>query len=170
VPASRFMEKGERVDDVREPWFAGQLRSRYEINISAALEQKCVGVFLAAYPLSRRRSEGVKRTANPLFPGYTFGETHFPLDRAEVDLVGPKVSSVLPADPWPFRAPSQIVRVLEGPLAGAESPLVEARACQRAVAPVPILRRSVAIEVDAFRVRPATLPCPVHTTQAVAQY
>src|SRR4051812_21510595 len=192
-PGSGVMQKGERVYDEREPWFAVQVRSRYEKNISAALEQKCVEVFLPLYLCSRRWSDRVKQTADPLFPGYTFcrfdplkrlpvlvtpgvvgivgiGKTPVPLDAAEVDSVRRIVESGLPADPWPFLAPGQIVRVVEGPLAGLEGTLNEAKRCQRVVVSVTILKRSVAVEVDAFRVQPATLPCPVYTTHAVAEY
>src|SRR5271165_6387447 len=65
-------------------WYAVRVRSNYESNVSAVLEQKGVEKFLPTYRSRRKWSDRVKTLDLPLFPGYVF--CRIPLDERNLVL------------------------------------------------------------------------------------
>jgi transcription antitermination factor NusG len=138
---------------------------------------------------SRRRwSDRVKSLELPLFPGYLFcrldpryrlpiltipGVQHFvgagrvpvAIDDAEIAAIQTAIRAGLPTEPWPYLAAGQRVRVERGPLEGLEGLLIEVRKQQRIVVSVPLLMRSVAVEIERDWVTPAH---EIARTQAAA--
>ena len=159
------------------PWFALQVRSRYENIVTAHLS--CMGYesFLPLYMCRRRWSDRFKEIECPLFPGYVFcrlnplnrlpilmipgvslivgmGKTPIPIDEAEIAAIQSAVKSGLPSQPWPFIQIGQWVRIEHGPLCGLEGVLLDFRGHHRLVLSVTLLQRSIAVQVEDAWVTP----------------
>src|ERR1700682_4995771 len=59
-------------DKMSYPWFALQVRSRYENIVTAHLSGKGYESFLPLHKTRRRWSDRFKEIEQPLFPGYVF--------------------------------------------------------------------------------------------------
>lgn len=158
-------------DQVSYPWFAVQVRPRYEKLVAQVLENKGYEQFL---PLQRQRrawSDRIKKIDQPLFPGYLFARfdpssrlpilitpgvirvvasagTPLPVDVKEIDAIRAIVSSGLAAQPWPYLTVGQRVSIGHGSLRGLEGILVAVKNSRRLVLSVTLLQRSVAVEID----------------------
>ncbi len=152
------------------PWYALQVRPRWEKLAALALGQKGYDPFLPLYTSRNRWSDRYKDVSLPLFPGYVFcrfdlsrrlpvmttpgilsvvgGRTPVPVDSAELDAIATLVRSGLPASPWPFLKVGQRVRIERGALAGLEGILLSLKKDFRVVLSVSLLQRSVAVEID----------------------
>jgi transcription antitermination factor NusG len=170
----------ERVKDPRkmsDPWFALQVRSRYENIVTAHLSGKGYEYFLPLYKCRRRWSDRFKEIECPLFPGYVFcrlnplnrlpilmipgvslivgmGKTPIPIDEAEIAAIQSAVKSGLPSQPCPFVQIGQRVRIEHGPLCGLEGVLLDFRGRHRLVLSVTLLQRSIAVQVEDAWVTP----------------
>jgi transcription antitermination factor NusG len=180
------MEPGK----VSYPWFALQVRSRYENVVTAHLSGKGYEWFLPLYSCRRRWSDRFIETEQPLFPGYVFcrlnpldrlpilmtpgvflvvgiGKTPTPIDEAEIAAIQAAVRSGLPTQPWPFVRIGQRVRIEHGPLYGLEGILLEFRGHNRLVLSVTILHRSIAVQVEDAWVTPIPQQHPVSAGSAI---
>jgi transcription antitermination factor NusG len=165
-----FLTKGER-------WYALQVRSRREGSIEALLAGKGYRTFLPTCTSLRRMSGRTKEVTSPLFQGYIFcqfdaldrlpilvipgvlsvvgrGRIPVPVEDAEISAVEAMVASGLPTEPCPFLEVGQKVRIEDGALCGLEGILTSFKGRQKIVVSVTLLRRSVALEIDRFRVSP----------------
>ena len=168
------------------PWFALQVRSRYESLVAAHLGGRGYEWFLPLYESRRRWSDRIEEIEQPLFPGYVFcrldpfnrlpilttpgvfqivgaGKTPLPIDASEIAAIQATIKSGLPSQPWPFLQIGQTVRIEDGPLRGLEGILLESRGHHRLVLSVTLLQRSIAVQLEAASVRPVTgqcLACP----------
>jgi transcription antitermination factor NusG len=159
------------------PWFALQVRTRYEKNVASFLDGKGYEWFLPTYLSRRRWSDRVKELDLPLFPGYLFcrfnpmerlpilktpgmisivgtARTPTPVDASEITALRTLVSSDLPRRPWPFLKVGQRVRIECGALAGLEGILLQTKGRDRIILSVSLLQRSVAAEVDGSWITP----------------
>jgi transcription antitermination factor NusG len=159
------------------PWYALQVRPRYEKQISTALRSKGYEEFLPLYTARRRWSDRYKEVEFPLFPGYLFcrfdqqvrmpiltipgvlkivgfGKELAPVEEAEITSIQTIVKSGFPAEPWPYLQAGQRVRINEGALEGVEGIFLHSKAGHRLVVSVSLLQRSVAVEVDASWITP----------------
>jgi transcription antitermination factor NusG len=153
------------------PWFAIQVRARYEQRVSEHLEGKGREWFLPLYKCRKRWSDRIKEVEAPLFPGYLFcrinlqdrlpilktpgviqivgfNRTPIAVDESEVEAIQRMVASGIPNQPWPFLAAGDRVRIESGPLSGLEGILVDFKGKHRLVLSVTLLQRSVAVEID----------------------
>jgi len=170
----------ERVKEPRKmsyPWFALQVRSRYENIVTAHLSGMGYESFLPLYMCRRRWSDRFKEIECPLFPGYVFcrlnplnrlpilmipgvflivgmGKTPIPIDEAEIAAIQSAVKSGLPSQPWPFVQIGQRVQIEHGPLCGLEGVLLDFRGRHRLVLSVTLLQRSIAVQVEDAWVTP----------------
>jgi transcription antitermination factor NusG len=167
------------------PWFALQVRNRYEKLTAAFLQNKGYECFLPFYKCRRRWSDRIKELELPLFPGYVFcrfdvskrlpilvtpgvllivgiGKVPIPVEENEIAALQSIAKSTLQAGPWPYLQVGQRVRIEFGPLQGAEGILVAVRKTHRLVVSVTLLQRSVAVEIDEDWAIP--LPSPVTRT------
>jgi transcriptional antiterminator RfaH len=165
------------------PWFALQIRSRYEKIAATLLRGKGYELFLPLYKSRRCWSDRIKELELPLFPGYLFcrfdpldrlpilvtpgviqvvgiGRNPAPVDDAEITNIQTAVQSGLPRQPWPFLQSGQRVRVECGPLRGLEGIVVVFKGRHRLVLSVTLLQRSVTVEVDGAWVRPLAVSLP----------
>jgi transcription antitermination factor NusG len=167
--------KGPR--KMSHPWFALQVRSRYENIVTAHLSGKGYECFLPLYICRRRWSDRFKDIKCPLFPGYVFcrfnpldrlpiriipgvvlivglGNTPVAIDEREIAAIQSAVKSGLPSQPWPFMQIGQKVRVEHGPLSGLDGVLSDFRGQHRLVLSVTLLKRSIVVQVENSWVTP----------------
>jgi transcription antitermination factor NusG len=153
------------------PWFALQVRARYEQGVADHLDGKGYELFLPLYKCRKRWSDRIKEVEAPLFPGYLFcrlnpqdrlpilktpgviqvvGSNRTPtaVDEHEIEAIQAMVASGIPNQPWPFLAAGDRVRIESGPLSGLEGILIEFKGNHRLVLSVTLLQRSVAVEID----------------------
>jgi len=159
------------------PWFALQVRTRYEKNVATFLDGKGYEWFLPTYVSRRRWSDRTKELELPLFPGYLFcrfnpqerlpilktpgmisivgtAKTPTPVDASEIIALRTLVASDVPRQPWPFLKIGQRVRIDHGSLEGLEGILLQIKGRDRIILSVSLLQRSVAAEVDSSWVTP----------------
>ena len=162
-------------DELSYPWFALQVRSRYENIVTAHLEGKGYEWFLPLYKNRRRWSDRVKEIEQPLFPGYLFcrfdllnrlpiltipgvvqivgtARTPIPIEESEMAAIQTAVKSGLPTEPLQFLQIGQKVRMNHGPLCGLEGILLDFRGRDHLVLSVTLLQRSIAVQVESASV------------------
>ena len=121
----------------------------------------------------------MKELELPLFSGYTFckfdaqnrlpilivpgvlsivgvGRLPAPISEEEISAIQSIVESGLQYGPWPFMKVGQPVSVERGPLAGLEGTVVEVKTNCRLVVSLPLLQRSVAVEIEKDCVQPVS--------------
>jgi transcription antitermination factor NusG len=172
IPGS--MQGGEAAADLtraRYPWFALQVRMRYETGVAGHLKGKGYEWFLPLYKARRRWSDRVKEVDSPLFPGYLFcrfnphnrlpilktpgvtqivGYNHVPIpvDEQEIEAIRSLVASGVPNFPCSYLEVGSKVRIEAGALRGLEGILTELKGKRRLVLSITLLQRSVAVEID----------------------
>jgi transcription antitermination factor NusG len=165
-------------------WYALRLRSNREFQVRAALEGLSIETFLPTWSEDVRWSDRLKRTERVLFPGYVFvriiewsqvyaalctrGVVQLlpnsfkptPIDEREIENVRLVMASRLASTPCEFAA-GELVTIDSGPLAGVSGVVKKTKGALRVVVSVEILRRSVAIELDADTLLKTPLKGPV---------
>lgn len=159
-------------------WYAVRTRSRHEKKVREQLAgRQGVEVFLPLWEHRSRWKDRIKRVEVPLFPGYCFACFRYP-DRLQVlrtfgvvDLVGARgqpeavpdaeidaihalVGSRLIYEPFPFLVEGMEVEMIRGPLMGVRGLLLRRDRDLRVVLSVPLIRRSVSVEIDAANIAP----------------
>jgi transcription antitermination factor NusG len=153
------------------PWFALQVRVRYELGVAEYLDGKGYEWFLPLYKCRKRWSDRIKVVEAPLFPGYLFcrfnpqnrlpvlktpgviqvvgnNRTPIEVDEREINAIQALVASGVPNQPWPFLELGDRARIESGPLRGLEGILIEFKGNHRLILSVSLLQRSVAVEID----------------------
>jgi transcription antitermination factor NusG len=153
------------------PWYALQVRPRYEKIIASTLLSKGYEGFLPLYIQRSRWSDRIKEVQLPLFSGYLFcrfdvnnrlpilvtpgvirvvgiGKTPYPVDEHEIQALQTIVISNLHTEPWSYLNVGQKVRIELGVLAGVEGILIGLKGSSKLIVSVSLLKRSVAVEVD----------------------
>jgi transcription antitermination factor NusG len=153
------------------PWYALQVRPRYEKQVAQSIGAKGIKTFLPMYLARRHWSDRTKNLQLPLFDGYVFcqvepdarlrvlvtpGVMHFvgvgkvpvPIDSLEMEAIERTVRSGLAAKPWPFMKTGDRVRVDEGPLRNLEGILMRIEGNDHVVISVTLLQRSMAIRME----------------------
>ena len=168
--------------ELKHPWYAIRVRSKFERVASASLSGKGYEEFLPLYHSVRPWSDRSKKLELPLFPGYLFcrfdvegrllpilttpgvvsivgaGRTPLSIPDREIEDLQTIIRSRLQAEPWPHLAAGARVMVETGPLAGIEGITLNVNKRHRLVVSIGLLQRSVAVELDRACVRPL-LPC-----------
>jgi transcription antitermination factor NusG len=162
---------------LEERWYAAYTSANHEKRVAKQLEERAVDHFLPLYRSVRRWSDRRVQSDLPMFPGYVFvrlalrnrlrvlqipsvvrlvGFNGLPtaLPDEEVEVLRSGLSQRLRAEPHPFLTVGRRVRVRRGPLQGAEGILVRKKNIFRMVLSLELIRRSVAVEVDAADVAP----------------
>jgi transcription antitermination factor NusG len=152
-------------------WFALFVRTRWENSTESILRNKGFETFLPTYEAKSVRNSRLKDRFRVLFPGYIFcrfdihnrlpvlvtpgvisvvgrGRTPVPLEHGEITAIQTIASSGLSVEPWPYLEIGERVRLQNHALAGLEGILLRFRGRDRVVVSVPLLRRSVAVEID----------------------
>jgi transcription antitermination factor NusG len=164
-------------DSTTLPWYALQVRARYERVVADHLEGNGFEWFLPLCRDRRRWSDRIKEVSTPLFPGYLFSrfdaQNRLPIlkipgvvqivgynrqpisvDEQEIAAIQTLVASGLPNQSCSFVEIGDRVRIDSGALRGLEGILVESRGRHKFVLSVSLLQRSVAVEIDSLSVTP----------------
>jgi len=164
-----------------EQWYALQVRPHFEKIVARHLQHKGYSEYLPLYkPRHRRWSERMKGMDLPLFSGYTFckfdvqerlpilvapevlsivgiGRTPTPVSDNEIASIERIIQSGLQYEPWPFTKVGQVGTVAKGPLTGLGGIVVEVKPNVRLVVSLPLLQRSVAVEIERDCIEPIQL-------------
>jgi transcription antitermination factor NusG len=174
------------------PWFALQVRSRYESVAATLLSGKGYEWFLPTYWSRRQWSDRIKQIELPLFPGYLFcrfdphdrfpiltipavisivgiAKNPTPVDETEIASLRLIVNSGVPHQPWPYLQVGQRVRIEYGALYGLEGILLHFKGRHRIVLSVTLLQRSVAVEIDSAWVTALRQHQPGDVTRGLTQ-
>lgn len=158
-------------------WYAAYTCSRHEKRIAQQLEDRGIEHFLPVYRSVRRWKDRKKELELVLFPGYVFvrlelihrvqvlqlpGVVRFvsfngrpmPLPSAEINALRNGLAQNVLAEHHPFLNVGQRVRVIYGPLTGAQGILLRRRNNSRLVISIEAIMRSVALEIDEADVVP----------------
>jgi transcription antitermination factor NusG len=162
-------------------WYAIRIWSRFERVASVALAGKGYEQFLPLCHSTHRWSDRSKELDLPLFPGYLFcrfdaqerllpilttpgvisiigvGKIPVPIPNEEIQAIQAVIGSGLHAQPWPQLAVGSKVLIHRGPLAGLEGITLDVDKKYRLIVSVPLLQRSVAVEIERGWVRPISI-------------
>ncbi|MDD3581695.1 MAG: UpxY family transcription antiterminator [Desulfobacca sp.] len=162
------------------PWYVVHTRSRHEVKVQVGLCGKGLETFLPLIKVRSRRRDRCKYIHIPLFPGYLFVHTHLkpeiyhdilktvgvarivgfnnrclPVEPGKVEAIQLMLASGRPLTPWQYLTRGKRVRIVEGPLAGAEGIILQRRdKKRRLVVAIELLQRSVAVELEEEAVEP----------------
>lgn len=158
-------------------WYAAYTNANHEKRVAEQLAQKSIEHFLPVYASARRWKDRIVNLQLPLFPGYIFlqlalrdrlqvlqipsvvrlvgfGGMPAALPQEEIDVLRSSLTSGVRAEPHPYLAAGQRVRVRCGPLAGLEGILVRRKNAARFVMSVDLIARSVAVDIDTVDLEP----------------
>jgi transcription antitermination factor NusG len=162
---------------VEQRWYAAYTCAQHEKRVAEQLAEREVEHFLPLYATVRRWKDRRVRLDLPLFPGYVFvrlalqdrlrvlqvpsvvrlvgfGGCPVALPDGQVEALRAGLVERLRAEPHPFLTVGHRVRVIRGPLQGAEGILVRKKNIFRMVLSLELIMRSVAVELDAADVAP----------------
>jgi transcription antitermination factor NusG len=158
-------------------WWAVYTRHQHEKTVAENFSSSGLEVFLPLYNVVRQWKDRKKHLALPLFPCYVFlrGESgrrvqvlstpgvHYivtiagrpaAIPEVEIEAIRRAAQSPLGVEPHPFLRCGDRVRIKSGPLADIEGILVRRKSSYRLILSAELLQKSIAVEVDAFRVEP----------------
>ncbi|HEY6377489.1 MAG TPA: UpxY family transcription antiterminator [Edaphobacter sp.] len=160
-------------------WWVLYTRHQHEKTVAEMLSTKGFEVFLPLYASVRRWKDRSKMLTLPLFPCYVFvrggadrrlqvvttpgvhmilfhGEHVAIIPETEIEAIRKAVEGPFRVEPHPFLKCGERVRVTRGSLEGVEGILIRKKNLYRLVLSVDMMAQSVAVEIDATDVEPAT--------------
>ncbi len=161
----------QKIPQTAFPWYALQVRPRFEKAIASALLYKGYEGFLPLYRQKRRWSDRIKEVQFPFFPGYLFcrfdinkrlpvlttpgvnkivsiGKEPRPVEDSEIEALQATVVSGLRVEPQSYLNIGQKVRIERGPLSGIEGILTSLKGLNRLILSVHLLQRSISVDID----------------------
>lgn len=158
-------------------WYAAYTKANHEKCVAEQLEARQIEHFLPSYASVRRWKDRRVTLQLPLFPGYVFvrmalrnrlpvlqipgvaklvgfGTLPAPLPNDEIEALRTGLAKGLHAEPHPYLAVGQRVRVKGGSLAGLEGVLLRWKGNWRVVLSLELIQRSVAVDVDVAALEP----------------
>jgi transcription antitermination factor NusG len=159
-------------------WFAVNVRSRHEFQVSERLGGSGIETFLPTMEKLRVWKDRKKSLQFPLFPGYLFVHTDTshharltvlktkgvvrllgtvpgepePVPEDQIFSLKKLVETKAALDPYPYLNEGRRVRIKKGPLTGVEGILAQRSERYTLVLSVDILRQSAAVTIDASEV------------------
>lgn len=152
-------------------WYALYTNARHEKVVAKQLEERRIETFLPLYRSWHRWKDRRKQVELALFPSYVFvrieEQQKLPvlkvpgavqvvsfngkmaaLPEREIEALRNALENEIYAEPCPYLKVGRKVRVVRGPMEGAEGVLSRKKDKCRVVISVDVLMRSVAVEVD----------------------
>jgi len=162
-----------------EQWFVVQVHTNREKWVGTYLENNGFNNIVLLQKEMRQWTDRLKCIDKPVFPGYVFcqfamerrshilavpwvrrivgvGRTAVPVAEEEITALQVLHRTTLPLQRWPYLRDGDVVRINGGSLDGLMGRFVRMKKSCRMVVSVMLLQRSVAVEVDEFRVTPMT--------------
>lgn len=178
---SHLPEEVESAEPYKDPslhWYALRTKSRHEQKVADRLVGKDIHVFFPTVEVWSRRKDRRKRIRQPMFPGYLFVECELtkdlwleivntpgaanvlgyankpaPVPEEQVYSIQKVVEAGVHVKYHPYLNVGDRVRVVDGPLKGAEGIMVGVNErVQRLVISVDLLNRAVEVELEGFAV------------------
>ena len=158
-------------------WYEIYTNSRHEKVVAKQLQDRSIEAFLPLYRSLHRWKDRRQLVELPLFPSYVFvridaqkrlrvlevsgvvslvsfnGEPDA-LPEQEINALRNGLENEIYAEPHPYLRVGRKVRVVRGPMAGAEGILSRKKDKCRVVISIDVLMRSIAVEVDGADVEP----------------
>jgi transcription antitermination factor NusG len=157
-------------------WFVAQVRAGREHLTARHLRMRGYEVFLPCYTERRRWSDRIRTRERPLFDGYLFcrlsgsvvgkivttpgvmrivgeGGRAVPVPGHEIETIRRIVAERLPCEPWQYLQVGERVSIECGPLRGIRGVVVKSGNTGRIVVSISLLRRAIAVDVDATWLR-----------------
>jgi transcription antitermination factor NusG len=158
-------------------WYALYTNARHEKVVARQLEDRHVETFLPLYRTWRRWKDRRKQVELALFPSYVFVRIEEDnklrvlkvpgavsvvsfngkmavLPERDINALRNALENQVYAEPCPYLRVGRKVRVVKGPIAGAEGILLRKKDKCRVVISMNALMRSVAVEVDGADLEP----------------
>ena len=161
-------------------WYAVHTSSRHEDMVHMRLDAKEIPVFLPKIEVWSKRKDRKKRIRVPLFRGYLFVHVELekriwleilktpgvarivgnqkepiPIPNEQIDSIRILLENDVLLTPVPYLQIGQMVKIVNGPLAGVEGILLETDTRKnKLVISVDILKRSLSVEFDTIDVEP----------------
>jgi transcription antitermination factor NusG len=152
-------------------WYAVQVYTGREQLTAESMRERSFDEFTPVQKVRRRWSDRVKEIEAALFPGYLFchmtpemqaplkmvpgvlgvvgfGQRIIPIDDAEIESIRVITESGLISESHPYLQPGSKVRISDGPFAGIEGTVLRENSKHRFIVSVPLLNRSVSVELD----------------------
>lgn len=156
-------------------WYAVYVKPRHEFATQAALYNKNIETFLPTYKSTRQWTDRKKRIDFPLFPGYVFvnilpdpenfiyvsrtrglinivSSEHgnpWPVSDDEIDSLRIVIESGMDFDVYPQLIEGTRIKLIKGPLKGAEGVITKRLEQYAILVNVEILGRSVSVQISA---------------------
>jgi transcription antitermination factor NusG len=160
-------------------WYALAVQPRKEKATARSLQAKGYECFLPMYSIRRKWSDRVKNVECPLFTGYLFcrldarlrlpllkvptvvsilglGKEPEPIPDSEIEALQTVCRAGVRVVPHPFLNAGGKVRIREGPLAGVEGILLDAKQ-STLILSITLLQRSVSVEIESEWVAPVRI-------------
>jgi transcription termination/antitermination protein NusG len=174
-------------------WYAIRVRSKFERAVSVALSGKGYDAYLPLYHSRRKWSDRAKDLELPLFQGYLFcrldiqvrlpilttpgvisivgiGKVPVAIPDPEIDAIQTLIHSGLHLQPWPQLAVGSRVVIEEGPLRGLEGIALDVKKKYTLFVSVPLLQRSVSVEINREWVRPISPAAGLHSVSSAGTF
>ena len=168
-------------DDIESRWYAAQTRARHEKCVAKQLVSRGVNSYVPLYGRTSKWKDRRVRLHVPLFAGYvfihmvwtdraralevpgvtrlvSFGGRPVAIPDEEIESIRASLESGLNVEPTRYVAVGQRVRISSGPLEGFEGYLSRRKGSCRLILSVPVVQRSIAVEIDAVDVSVTTGP------------
>jgi transcription antitermination factor NusG len=152
-------------------WYALEVHNKLAASVCHSLTEKGYESLHATYRVTRHWCDRTSVSEVPLFPGYlfakfdpndrfpvvvtqgvrrvvSFGRTPAVIPTDEIESIKVALRSGLPLEPHNVPAVGQWVGIASGPLAGVKGVLMDVRKGLRVILSVPLINRSVAVEID----------------------
>jgi transcription antitermination factor NusG len=152
-------------------WYALEVHNKLAAPVCHSLTEKGFECVHATYRVTRQWCDRTSICEVPLFPGYIFAKfdanDRFPvvvtqgvkrvvsfgripavIPTDEIESIKVALRSGLPLEPHVVPAVGQWVAITSGPLAGVKGILMDVRKGLRVILSVPLINRSVAVEID----------------------
>lgn len=158
-------------------WYAAYTNARHEKVAARQLAERSIEAFLPLYQSRRRWKDRCKLIELALFPSYvfvriaaeerirvlqvpgivaivSFNGQPARLPNQEIDALRNGLRNQIYAEPHPYLRVGRRVRVVRGPMVGAEGILSRKKDKSRVVISLDVLMRSIAVEVDGSDLEP----------------
>jgi len=170
--ASNRYASGELVNYDQPRWYVLHTCANHEKRVAQQLAERDVEQFLPLFESTRRWKDRRVRLQLPLFSGYVFvrlplrnrlrvlalpsvvrlvgfGGIAAPITDEEIETLRQILVPQLRALPHPYLTKGKRVRILDGPLKGAEGTLLRRKRGCRVVLSVDLIARAASVEIDA---------------------
>lgn len=169
--------EGQSAKNSAAYWYATYTHARHEKKVAQQLEERHIEHFLPVYRSVRRWKDRRKELDLVLFPGYVFvrlslaerlrvlqlpGVVRFvsfngqpaPLLGTDIEALRNGLTNGVRAEHHPYLTVGRRVKVVHGPLAGAQGILMRNKTNCRVVISIDAIMRSVSVEIDEADVIP----------------